>query len=109
MSLEIRETEAPNHFKLYDGEDWIGEIKNVPLDEEGVALGEPPIWDVEIWSIMGTGKTWSESGESLEEAKRYVQELYEEFAAERRELSKGSRMWTTGSVPLGGKPGWRRR
>jgi hypothetical protein len=109
MSLEIRETSNPDHLKLYDGDDWIGEIKNVPLDEEGVALGEPPDWNVEIWSVMGAGKTWRADGESLTEIKQYAQELYEEFAAERRELSKGSRIWTTGSVPMGGKPGWRRR
>ncbi len=58
---------------------------------------------------MGTGKTWWADGESLNEVKQYAQEMYEEFAAERRERSKGSRIWTTGSVPMGGKPGWRRR
>ncbi len=42
MTLEIRDTGDPSHLKLYDGEDWIGEIKNVPLDEEGIALGDRP-------------------------------------------------------------------
>jgi len=108
VSLEIRETDDPDHLKLYDGEDWIGEIENVPLDEEGIALGEPPDWNVELWSQMGTGKKWTASGESYDEVEGYALEMYEELVAERRELSKGS-VWTTGSVPMGGKPGWRRR
>ncbi len=109
MTLEIRPTGDPDRFDLYDGDERMGEIRNVPLDEEGVALGEPPDWDVVLWSAMGTGKEWHADGESLDEVRQYAHQLYEQFAAERRELSKGSRIWTTGSVPMGGKPGWRRR
>ena len=109
MTLEIRPTGDSARFDLYSNDEKMGEIVNEALDEEGIALGEPPIWGVEIWSVMGTGKEWHASAESFGQCKEYAQELYEEFAAERRELSKGSRIWTTGSVPLGGKPGWRRR
>lgn len=111
MTLEIRPTDDPKHFDLYDDivSEKFGEIYEVPLDEEGVALGESPDWHVLLWSVMGTGKEWIADAESVDQAKEYAHEMYEEFAAERRELSKGSQMWTTGSVPLGGKPGWRRR
>lgn len=103
MTLEIRPTDDDARFDLYDGDERMGEIRNVPLDEEGVALGEPPDWVATLWSQMGTGKTWSAEGESFDEAKRHAHELHEEFVAERRELSKGSRIWTVGSIPMGGQ------
>lgn len=109
MTLEIRPTGDPDRLKLYDGDEEMGEIRNVPLDAEGVALGESPDWQVELWSVMGTGKTWRADGESFDEVKRYAHELHQEFTAERRELSKGSRTGATNSIPMGGKPGWRRR
>ena len=109
MTLDIRATDDPDRFGLHDGDDKIGEIRNEPLDEEGIELGEPPDWTVLIWSVMGTGKEWRAGGESYDEVEGYALELYEEFAAERRELSKGSRIWTTGGIPMGGKAGWRRR
>jgi hypothetical protein len=111
VTLEIRPTDDPNHFHLYDdvtGE-RIGELANPPDDDDDAPEDDPPYWTAEIWSQMGTGKTWNASSESFDEIKQYAREIYEEFAAERRELSKGSRIWTTGSVPMGGKPGWRRR
>lgn len=108
MTLEIRTTDDPKRQTLHDGDEWIGEILE-DLDDEGIALGEDPIWSVTVWSVMGTGKQWHAEGESREDAEEGARELYEEFVAERRELSKGSRIWTTGSVPMGGKPGWRRR
>lgn len=109
MPLEIRPTDDADRLNLYDGDEWIGEIRDEPLDEECIAAGDPPCWTVKIWSLMGTAKEWHADGESLDEAKRDAHELYKEFVAERRELSKGSRIWTTGSIPTGGKPGWRRR
>ena len=111
MTLEIHPTGDPNHFDLYDdvtGEK-IGELANPPDGDDDAPKGALPYWTAEIWSQMGTGKTWGASNESFDEIKQDVHEMYEEFAAERRELSKGSRAWTTGSVPMGGKPGWRRR
>lgn len=111
MTLEIRPTDDPNRFDLYDdvSEDRFGEIICEPPDEDDPEDDGPPYWGVELWSQMGTGKTWTGDSESFDEIKQFAHELYEEFAAERRELSKGSRTWTTGSVPMGGKPGWRRR
>ena len=109
MTLEIRPTGNPAHFDLYDGDEKIGEIVNTPLDEEGIELGEPPIWGVTMWSLMGTGKEWDADETSYEAAEQAARVLYEEFCAERRELSRGARPWITGSVPMGGKPGWRRR
>ncbi|MDR3079466.1 MAG: hypothetical protein LBV60_00805 [Streptomyces sp.] len=109
MTLEIRPTDVPDHFDLYEGDDKIGELWNEPLDEEGIALGEPPVWEATIWSLMGTGKEWRESAESLDEIKQYAQEAYEEFVAERRELNRGARSGSMVSVPMGGQKGWRRR
>ncbi|MFF7308194.1 hypothetical protein [Streptomyces sp. NPDC008137] len=111
MTLEIRTTGDPNCFDLYDDvtDERIGEIVNPPDDWSDAPADSPPYWTAEIWSQMGTGKTWTGESESFDEIKQHALEMYEEFAAERRELSKGSRTWTTGSVPMGGKPGWRRR
>lgn len=109
MTLDIRITDDPHHFDLYDADDKIGEILCDPPDADDPTDIYPPYWSAELWSQMGTGKEWSATGESFDEVKRYAHELYEQFAAERRDLSKGSRIWTTGSVPMGGKPGWRRR
>ncbi|CAL9666046.1 hypothetical protein SUDANB1_07217 [Streptomyces sp. enrichment culture] len=108
MTLDIRPTDDPEHFDLYEEDQKIGEIVT-DLDIEDGVLMSPPLWCAEIWSQMGTGKTFTADSESLDEVKQYARELYDEMAAERRELSKGSRIWTTGSVPMGGKPGWRRR
>ncbi|MFE5368233.1 hypothetical protein [Streptomyces mirabilis] len=109
MTLDIRPTGDPNHFDLYEDEEKIGEITNPPDVEDGIAYEADRQWWLEIWTQMGTGKTWEANHESFEQVKQYAHELYEEFVAERRELSKGSRIWTTGSIPMGGKPGWRRR
>jgi hypothetical protein len=108
VTLDIRPTGDPDRFDLYDGDDKIGELVNEP-EEDVDPADDPPYWTAELWSQMGTGKKWQAGGEDFDEVKRFVYEMYEEFAAERRELSKGSRIRTTGSVPMGGKPGWRRR
>jgi hypothetical protein len=109
MTLEIRSTDDPERFDLFDGDDRIGEIHPEELSEREVADGEVPSWEFTIWSVMGTGKVWAGYAATLEEVQEYAREEYQEFLAERRELSKGSRIWTTGSIPMGGKPGWRRR
>jgi hypothetical protein len=111
VSLEIRATSDPNRFDLHEGKgtDRIGEITCDPADPNDPTDTAPPYWEAEIWSAMGTGKKWYATAESFDEIKLGAHDVYEEFAAERRELSKGSRIWTTGSIPMGGKPGWRRR
>jgi len=103
MTLDIRPTEDPHRFRLYEGDDWIGEIVNEVTDEDGVVVGDEPFWCAQVWSQMGTGKTWSaDSGSSLDEIKEWAHELYEEMVAERRELRKGSRPPTI-STPMGGQ------
>ncbi|WP_329472783.1 hypothetical protein OIE75_29970 [Streptomyces sp. NBC_01723] len=109
MTLEIRPADEPERFDLYDGDDRIGEIRRGELTEEDTAEGEPPYWEFTIWSVMGTGKEWGGHSQSYDEVVEWAREEYEEFLAERRELSKGSATWTTSSIPMGGKPGWRRR
>jgi hypothetical protein len=109
MTLEIRESGEPERYDIYDGDDRIGEIRRGELTDEDIAEGEAPYWEVTMWSAMGTGKEWSTYDDSFEEIKKSAREFYEEFLAERRELSKGSRIWTTGSIPMGGRPGWKRR
>ena len=105
MTLEIRTTKDPTRFELYDDvePERFGEIREVPLDEEGVELGESPGWDVVLWSVMGTGKEWVADAESCEQAKQHAHEMYEEFAAERRELTRGARGAATISIPMGGQ------
>jgi len=108
MTLEIRPTDNPERFDLYEEDQKIGEITEDLDIEDGVRMG-PSLWCAEVWSQMGTGKTFYAESRSFEEIKQYAHEVYDEMAAERRELSKGFRIWTTGSIPMGGKPGWRRR
>jgi hypothetical protein len=109
MTLEFRTTDEPDRFDLYDGDERIGVVHPEKLSDREVADGETPCWEFTIWSVMGTGKEWHGYADTFEEIQEYALEEYEGFRAERRELSKGSRTWTTGSIPMGGKPGWRRR
>lgn len=99
MTLDIRPTGDPNRFDLYDNDDRIGEIEG---DEDDASVDNPPYWSAEIWSQMGTGKTWTAGSESFDQIKAWVHEMYEEFVAERRELSKGARPRTI-STPMGGQ------
>lgn len=109
MTLDIRATGNPDRFDLFDSDDRIGEIRPDELADWEIAEGTTPLWQVTIWSAMGTGREWHESGDTLEEAKGHAPDLYEEFLAERRELSKGSSNGRTTSVAMGGQRGWRRR
>lgn len=102
MTLDIRSTDNPDRLDLFDGDERIGEIHPDELADWEVAEGTTPLWIITIWSAMGTGKEWDGSGDTLEEVKGYAPELYEEFRAERRELSKGSRPSTI-STPMGGQ------
>lgn len=102
MTLDIRPTNNPNRFRLYEGEDWIGEVVNEIEDENGAVHDDDPYWCAKVWSQMGTGKTWSAEGASSpEEIKEWARELYDEMVAERRELSKGRPR--TISTPMGGQ------
>lgn len=103
MALDIRPTDDPNRFDLYEGDQIIGEIVNEVTDEDGVVVDDEPFWCAEVWSQMGTGKKWAaDSGSSLEEIKEWAHELYDEMTAERRDLKKGSRPPTI-STPTGGQ------
>lgn len=107
MSLNIRSTEDCERFDLFEGDERIGEIARDELSEVELAEldeGEEPLWLATIWSATGTGATWSVETETYEEAAACVPELYEDFLAERRELSKGARSGKTISVPMGGQP-----
>ncbi|MEV5189230.1 hypothetical protein [Streptomyces werraensis] len=100
-TLDIRPTADPDRIDLYEGDQKIGEIVK-DLDIEDGVLMSPPLWLVEVWSQMGTGKTFDADSESLAEAKQLAHEVYEEMVAERRELRKGSRPPII-STPMGGQ------
>ncbi|MBL3664562.1 hypothetical protein JL475_00680 [Streptomyces sp. M2CJ-2] len=103
MTLDIRPTADPDHFDLYEDDQKIGEIVNHPDEEEdGTIIEDAPYWHAQVWSQMGTGKTFEGESESFDEVKQYAHEVYEEMAAERRELRKGSRPRTI-STPMGGQ------
>ncbi|MFI5992526.1 hypothetical protein ACIBAC_11820 [Streptomyces sp. NPDC051362] len=108
MSLEIRKTNDPSRVDLYEGDEKIGQITCEPPDADDPTDTAPPYHHAELLSATGSGKTWHADSEDPEEILRYAHEMYEEWSAERAELRKG-RVWTTGSIPMGGQPGWRRR
>ncbi|GLP64354.1 hypothetical protein TUSST3_09740 [Streptomyces sp. TUS-ST3] len=102
MALEVRPTDDPNRFHLYEEDQIIGEIVNEPDIEDGVLVDDTPYWCAEVWSQMGTGRKWTADGEDFDEVKGWAHELYDDMAAERRELRKGSRPPTI-STPMGGQ------
>ncbi|MCX4450735.1 hypothetical protein [Streptomyces sp. NBC_01789] len=100
MTLELRQAGHPKAFKLYEGEDWIGDIEYYasegPDDEE--------FWTVKMWSLQGTGKEWGADSESFEEAVQYAHMLYdEEFVPERRKLKRPTGDPRPISTPMGGQ------
>ncbi|QEV11606.1 hypothetical protein CP974_05835 [Streptomyces fradiae ATCC 10745 = DSM 40063] len=102
--MDFRPTGEPHCYDLYEEDEKIGELRYTPSD----AVLEP-YWSTELWSQMGTGKTWfTDIAESHEQAQRHALELYAELVAERRELNKGPR-YRDISTPQGGQPRWRRR
>lgn len=106
MALEFRPTNKPHSFDLYEGDEMAGELEYCPPEDDD----DEPRWFITVWSAMGTGKDWqSDSATSHEEAAEHAREMYEERDTERRELKKAGRIWTSGSIPMGGKSGWRRR
>jgi hypothetical protein len=107
VTLNIRATADPNHLDLYEDTEKIGEITCEPPDEDDPTDTDPPYWKAEVWSAMGTGKTWYRNSEDADEIRRYAHELYEEFVAERRELNRGAR-GTAISTPMGGQARRRR-
>lgn len=103
MPLEIRPTDKPEKFDLYDETGRIGEIVYVPEAEQGVV--DPGGWDVTLWSMTGSGKEWTEAVDTLEEAKKSAHYLHSELVTERRAANQpgpGPRP-TTISTPMGGQ------
>lgn len=99
-SLDFRETPNPNSFRIYEGEEWIGNINYHAPYEEGVD-GD---WSVEMWSLMGTGKKWGAEASSREDAVEAAQAIYEEgFVPERREARRPVPGVRVISTPTGGQ------
>jgi len=100
MGIELRQGDNSKAFKLYEGEDWIGDIEyHAPAKP-----GDSEFWTVLMWSLQGTGKEWSADPESFEEAVQYAHELYEEeFLPERRKLRKPTGEPPPISTPMGGQ------
>lgn len=101
MTLDIRPSRSDKSYDLYEGDERIGEIRYVPSEVvDGQVI--PEGWDVELWSLMGTGKTWTAMADTVEEATEEALLCHKELVGERRELSKGSRPPTI-STPMGGQ------
>lgn len=102
MTLEIRAAAAPHSFDLFERDERIGEIRFVPAY---VDYGDliPDQWEVEVWSLMGTGKTWGTSVDTADEATAEAHECYTEFVAERRTINQGPSRVRTVSTPMGGQ------
>lgn len=102
MTLEIRPAAAPRCFDLFENDEKVGEIKYVAAFEE---WGEPvpEQWEVEVWSLMGTGKTWGTSVDTVDEATAEARECYAKFVAERRRINQGPSRVRTVSTPMGGQ------
>ncbi|MFE0088739.1 hypothetical protein [Streptomyces sp. NPDC059016] len=107
MTLEIRPTGQPRQFDLYEEAEKIGQVRYIGPEgqelEEG--LDEEPCdgWSVEMWSLMGTGKTWGADAGTESQARQYAHELYSEFVAERRALNSGGPRAHIVSTPMGGQ------
>lgn len=106
MTLEIRATDNPQHFDLFDATGRLGEIAYVPETEPDAWGGvDPACWRTTLWSMTGSGKEWGDEAPTLEEAKEIAHTEYPELVAERREANKpgpGPRP-TTVSTPMGGQ------
>lgn len=111
MSLEIRATCDPKSFDLYETEDGerIGEIAyEAPMVEYGEL--NPKCWNVTLWSMTGSSKTWQATAYSIEEAKEAALAEYPDLVAERRAANTPDGPRPRGiSIPHGGQPRWRRR
>ncbi|MGW2010821.1 hypothetical protein [Streptomyces nigrescens] len=99
MALDVRPTEQAGFFDLYELDEKIGTIA-YERDEDGHLI---ECWIVEIWSLMGTGKVWSNDLGSEEEAIEEAHELYREFVSERRELKRPVQGVRVTNVPMGGQ------
>lgn len=98
--MDIRPGDAHGCFRLFDGDDYIGEIRYHPPEEEG----DDDWWEVELWSLTGSEKTWyADAAKSEAEARDDAAALYKEWQAERREANRGPRA-TVISSPMGGQP-----
>ncbi|MFG3510266.1 hypothetical protein ACGF5F_32740 [Streptomyces sp. NPDC047821] len=97
--MGLRQGDCPKSFKLYEGEEHIGDIEYHAPEEEG----DEECWTVCLWSLMGTGAEWHGDPDSFEEAVQFAHELYEEFVAERRKLTRATRDGRPISTPMGGQ------
>ncbi|WP_405769355.1 hypothetical protein OG539_32920 [Actinacidiphila glaucinigra] len=99
MTLELRPIRKPHSFDLFEGEQQVGEIRYSNDRAAGTQY-----WDIEVWSQMGTGKSWSsDTAKSHEEAQALAHELYAELVAERRELRRPDPQVRVISTPMGGQ------
>lgn len=104
MTLEIRPTDSPESFDLFDETGKVGEIVFVPEHEEygGTNLAS---WEVALWSMTGSGSAWLDGGDTLAKAEELAQSLYPELVAERRRVNSpgpGPRVRVI-STPMGGQ------
>ncbi|MFE9736137.1 hypothetical protein ACFYO9_37425 [Streptomyces sp. NPDC005863] len=90
MPLEIRPVEDTTHH-LYEEDEQIGQIRWVgpvgSLGEDGWRI-EEEAWEVDVWSLTGSGKTWGDSCTTLEAARRRAHEIYDDYQAERRRANQ---------------------
>jgi hypothetical protein len=92
MVLEFRPTEPEGSLDLYDETGKVGEIEgpNPETDVDPDGTPWPPMWAVTLWSLTGSGKTWGNVTDSLDDAYAEARGSYEELVAERREVGRGS-------------------
>ncbi|WP_369214428.1 hypothetical protein [Streptomyces flavofungini] len=88
MAIEIRPVDGTNEYKIYEGDDLIGEIDwSGPAgtrDEYGWEIDEET-WGVTIWSLTGSARQWGNVLTTPEAACEEAQVIYEEdFLPERR-------------------------
>jgi hypothetical protein len=106
MGLEFRPKEPEGSFDLYDETGKVGEIDGPDpardIDEED-GIPYPPSWEVDLWSLTGSGKTWGNLCDNLEDAMADARESYELLLAERREAGRGGSAWVI-PTPMGGQP-----
>lgn len=100
MTLDVRPTGQAGFFDLYELDEKIGVITYDRDDEDGDVF---ECWLVEIWSLMGTGKTWSNDLDSEREAIEEAHALYREYVAERRELKRPLPGLRVINTPMGGQ------
>lgn len=107
MTMELRPASAPRSFDIFVDGEKAGEIRYVgppgSIGLDGWEI-EEEAWEVHLWSQSGSGKTWGESEDTLEEATETARAFCAEFVAERRELNRPVPGLRVIPVPMGGQP-----